>query len=272
MLIPIVIPARNEEKKLAATIDSINKMAAYANIDALKIVVNDGSKDQTAAIAKNAGCIVIDLPDRGYSALAKPELANTHNAGFEYINNNVADYKYLIVIGADSSFEENYLSILLHHMEKNINLVMASGIIDNLHTAENAVRGTGRIIRKTFWMEMNGKLPTNFYSWESYPIIYALSKGYETRTIYEAIMHTSRNPLENTDWKRYGIGMKEQGCIFPYVLLRAAKGILSGQVKNSFRLISGFLFSKPNLYPVQQRKYVSDYQKKRIMNYISGAK
>ena len=268
MVIPIVIPARNEEKRLAATLESIDAMADYANVEVLKIVVSDGSKDQTSAIAKKAGCVVIDLPDRGYSALAKPELANTHNAGFEYIINHIADYEYLMVIGADSSFEKNYLTILLQQMQKNKNLVMAAGVIDGLLTAKNAVRGTGRIIKRNFWVEMGAKLPSNFYSWESYPVIYALSLGYETQTIYEAIMYTSRNPMENTDWKRYGIGMKEQGCILPYVLLRAAKGIFSGQVKNSFRLIIGFLFSHPNLYPEKQRKYVTRYQKKQIKKFV----
>lgn len=268
MLIPIIIPARNEEKRLATTLASIDKMAKFAKVDVAKIVVDDGSKDQTATIAKQLGCIVINLPDRGYSALARPELANTHNAGFEYAQRHFPNSEYLMVIGADSLFEENYLLTLLQNMEKNPNLAIASGVIDSYKTAVNAVRGTGRIIRNSFWEKMGAKVPALYYSWESYPLIYAQANGYETRSFPEAVMHTSRSPLENTDWKRYGIGMKEQGCILPYVLLRALRGIKDKQWKNAIRLIQGFLFSSPELYPEDLRLFVREYQINKMMNFL----
>jgi glycosyltransferase involved in cell wall biosynthesis len=54
----IVIPAYNEEKTIARTIDLIRETKIKADI----IVVNDGSTDRTASIAKEKGCFVVNMP------------------------------------------------------------------------------------------------------------------------------------------------------------------------------------------------------------------
>jgi len=51
----IVIPALNEEKTISAVIKGAIKIAPV-------LVVNDGSKDNTASVAREAGALVLDLP------------------------------------------------------------------------------------------------------------------------------------------------------------------------------------------------------------------
>lgn len=54
----VMIPAFNEEKFIGNTIDLIRKTGMNAEI----LVVNDGSTDKTAEIAREKGCIVVTLP------------------------------------------------------------------------------------------------------------------------------------------------------------------------------------------------------------------
>jgi glycosyltransferase involved in cell wall biosynthesis len=270
MILPIVIPARNEEKIIAKTIHSIKNNLKNTDIEPFIVVIDDGSSDNTANIAKNMGTHVIKLKNRGYSALGKPELANTFNAGFEYIDRflGINSYKYLMVFGADTILEENYIKYLIKEMENNDNLVICGGNPKGYKTNQDAVRGAGRIIRNTFWSEIGRKYPNYFYSWETYPIVYAQAKGYTTKTVYKAVFGDSRNrePLSLVDWKRYGIGMKEKGSILPYVLGRAFKRIFNSKdYYSAYRLILGYLFGKPfKLYDKQLR----DFTKQKEWNII----
>ena len=267
-MIPVIIPAKNEKDCLEDTILSLKETAKYANEELLIVVIDDGSKDNTSDIAKRLNCHLINLPDRGYSALGKPELADTHNAGYEYIDKHLKsnEYEFLMVVGADTTFELNYISLLLEAMKKDTELVLCAGILNEIHTNYDAVRGSGRMIRNSFWTKLGRRSPNKHYSWESYPLVYANTYGYKTRTIYEAKMYTPREPMALVDWRNYGVQMKENGSIFPYVFLRAVKRILKNKdLKGGFRLINGFLFSSPIMYDEKLRKYNSKRQWKRIL-------
>ena len=48
-MITFIVPAFNEEDNIARTVATIHAAAADAKLDALEIVVNDGSTDGTAA-------------------------------------------------------------------------------------------------------------------------------------------------------------------------------------------------------------------------------
>jgi glycosyltransferase involved in cell wall biosynthesis len=267
-MIPVIIPAKNEKDNLADTINSLKETIRYANEEPFIVVIDDGSSDNTAQIAKELGCHVVSLPDRGYSALGMPELADTHNAGYEYIDKHINkdDYEFLMVVGADTTFEKNYLQLLLNAMQNDKNLVMCAGVLNNIKTNFDAVRGSGRLIRNTFWTKVGRRSPNKYYSWESFPLVYANAYGYKTRTIYEAKMYTHREPMALVDWRNYGIQMKENGSIFPYVFLRAIKRILKNRdIKGGYRLILGYLFSSPAMYDKKLREYNSKRQWKRIL-------
>ncbi len=60
--ITVVIPAYNEEERIAATIRAIKSMSVQTEI----MVVNDGSADETSRKAREQGAKVLDLkPNRG---------------------------------------------------------------------------------------------------------------------------------------------------------------------------------------------------------------
>lgn len=268
-MLPVIIPAKNEEKNLKETVDSLRNTAMFANQELYIVVVNDGSKDNTSIIAKKLGCHLVELADRGYSALGMPELADTHNAGFQYIDKhlNINSYDYLMVVGADTTFNNNYISLLLEEMKSNKNLVICGGVLNKIKTNHDAVRGSGRLIRNTFWTLEGRKVPNQYYSWESYPLVFANSHGYETRTIYEAHMQTPREPMGIVDWKRYGIAMKENGSIFIYVFLRASKRLFkSRDFYGFYRMIYGYISSSPILYEKKLRDFNAKRQFRKILH------
>jgi hypothetical protein len=79
-------------------------------------------------------------------------------------------------------------------------------------------------------------------------------------------MYTPREPMALVDWRNYGVQMKENGSIFPYVFLRAIKRVLKNRdTKGGYRLILGYLVSSPVMYDKKLRKYNSKRQWKRIL-------
>lgn len=68
-----VVPAYNEERLLARTIEAIHAAARELRLTYEVIVVDDGSTDRTAAIAEEHGCRVVHVAFR--------QIARTRNAG-----------------------------------------------------------------------------------------------------------------------------------------------------------------------------------------------
>ena len=56
--IAVIIPAYNEEAAISSLLDELNEHVPFLDV----IVVNDGSVDNTAALARMKGAIVLDLP------------------------------------------------------------------------------------------------------------------------------------------------------------------------------------------------------------------
>ena len=69
--ISIIIPAYNEETRLPATLETVKAWLVATQWEFSEIVVvNDGSRDRTAAVARDAGVRVLDNPGnrgKGYS-------------------------------------------------------------------------------------------------------------------------------------------------------------------------------------------------------------
>jgi len=66
--ISIVIPAHNEENFLDGLLQSLEKYLAIASEI---VVVNNGSTDNTSAIAKKYGCVVLDISRRQFPSKAR---------------------------------------------------------------------------------------------------------------------------------------------------------------------------------------------------------
>ncbi len=76
--VAVVIPAYNEENAIVPTIEKVRQVLNDAKIPFELVVVNDGSKDGTAAAAKTTGVHLVDFPHNGgYGRALKAGIAVT---------------------------------------------------------------------------------------------------------------------------------------------------------------------------------------------------
>jgi glycosyltransferase involved in cell wall biosynthesis len=94
MKLVIQIPAWNEEEHLAETIEELP--AAVEGFDQVEVlVVDDGSDDETAAVARRCGASVLRLPvHRGLAVAFASGLAHAVEMGADVIVNTDADNQY----------------------------------------------------------------------------------------------------------------------------------------------------------------------------------
>lgn len=76
--VAVVIPAYNEENAIVPTIEKVRQVLNDAKIPFELVVVNDGSKDGTAAAARATGVHLVDFPHNGgYGRALKAGIAVT---------------------------------------------------------------------------------------------------------------------------------------------------------------------------------------------------
>lgn len=111
----IIIPALNEEKTIGITLkkatEALDRMGL--NLSSEIIVVDNGSSDRTAIIAKDLGARVLHITQRGYgNALMK---------GF-----SEAKGEYLIMADADDSYDLGEIGPFLEKLKEGYDLVMGN--------------------------------------------------------------------------------------------------------------------------------------------------
>ena len=94
MKLVVTIPAYNEEKTIAKVIQEIpKKIPGIKEIEV--IVIDDGSTDKTASVAKRCGAIVVRHPgNRGLAKAFKTGLNAALERGADIIVNTDADFQY----------------------------------------------------------------------------------------------------------------------------------------------------------------------------------
>ncbi len=96
MKIVVSIPAYNEEKTLGAVLDSIHKELKHKRYNYKVLVVDDGSTDSTAEIAKQHGATVVShAKNRGLAEAFRTEMKKCIEMGADIIVHTDADGQYL---------------------------------------------------------------------------------------------------------------------------------------------------------------------------------
>jgi len=103
--VSVLIPAYNEEESLAATVDTIRQQAKHFKTMEI-IIINDGSKDRTAEIARTLPVTLIEHdPNQGYGAALKSGL-------------KVAKHPWILIADADGTYPLEDTPRLLEDIEK----------------------------------------------------------------------------------------------------------------------------------------------------------
>jgi len=100
----VIIPAYNEEQNIGNTLKKIREL--HKNLDIL--VINDGSKDKTEAVVKEAGEMVITLPyNLGYGGALQ--------TGFKYAMSR--GYDYIVQFDADGQHDPGDILLILDQLK-----------------------------------------------------------------------------------------------------------------------------------------------------------
>jgi len=100
----VVIPAYNEYRAIGEVVDRVKACLSEADI----LVVNDGSSDDTAGIARQAGARVISLLfNMGYGVALQ--------TGYKYAREK--GYNYILQLDADGQHEPTFLKSILRELE-----------------------------------------------------------------------------------------------------------------------------------------------------------
>jgi len=117
MNIIITIPAYNEEKTISSVIDEIRENIDQNKYNYKILVVNDGSKDKTAEIAKSKGAIVFSHKrNKGLAETFKTEMKKCLELGADVIVHTDADRQYMA----------KDIPKLLNKIEQGYDLVLGS--------------------------------------------------------------------------------------------------------------------------------------------------
>lgn len=112
----IVIPAHNEEANIVQVVEELTR--GYPQYD--YVVVNDGSRDKTAALCRAHGYRLIDLP-------VNLGLAGAFQTGLRYAAEN--DYDCAMQLDADGQHLPRYIAPMLEELEAGADIVIGSRFI-----------------------------------------------------------------------------------------------------------------------------------------------
>jgi len=248
----VIVPARNEHDTLYKTLNGLKKQSIPATEI---IVINDGSTDDTREIAESFDVKIVNFPYSHESWVGKPQLAKVFNLGFAQLSK---DLDYFGVVGADHVLPPTYFENLINHMEKDEDLVLASGKIQTEWSV--TPRGSGRLIKKCFWEKLDYKYPERF-GFESYPIFKASQWDYKTEhvnTILSTVQRKTSNQYNHKTYFNYGKAMKALGYKKSYafgrtLVMTKRHGVLAG-----VNMAYGYLTNHVENYDPELREYVNN--------------
>lgn len=123
MKVCIIIPAYNEAKVIGSVIDGLKKEFQKTSYSYEIVVVNDGSVDHTAKVAKKAGATVIQhILNSGAGSATATGLSYANQNGFEIAATMDADGQHL---------PEDLLTGILAIEKSKIDLFIGSRLIDS---------------------------------------------------------------------------------------------------------------------------------------------
>jgi glycosyltransferase involved in cell wall biosynthesis len=214
----LITPARNEEKFIQKTLDSV---CAQSVLPERWVIVDDGSTDGTAAIVEHYAerCSFIQLlrrPPRAERTFGGKALA------FNYGYDTVKDLDFDIVgnLDADISFDSQYMAFLLQQFEKDPKLgvggtAMKEADYDSLtdsYYSEEDVFGACQLFRRNCFEQVGGYTPIKWGGLDWIAVRNARFNGWRTRSFREHpfFHHRPMGATEST-WcrARFEYGMKD---------------------------------------------------------------
>ena len=268
----IVIPAHNEEKFIALTLESL----VHQTILPKKVViVNDNSTDNTAEIvvAFAEKHPWISLINKTSEAIHLPgsKVIQAFQKGLEALDDN---YDFIVKADADLIFPKNYFETIISHFKADAKIGMAGGfayiekngdwILENL-TDKDHIRGAFKAYRKECFQQIGGLKPA--MGWDTVDEL--LSKFYHWKVITDAslkVKHLKPTGANYNKTARYKQGEAFYTLGYGFLITAIASAKLAMMKKKPSLFIdylNGFWKAKSAKKPL----LVNDEQAKFIRNY-----
>jgi len=183
----IISPVKDESRYVEFTLKSL---IAQTLKPALWIIVDDGSKDNTAEIVKRylSSHPFIRLMQNPHAGIRQPGSAIMRAFNFGYESIDETDYDFIVKLDCDLSFEPDYFEKLLGRFIDDERLGIASGIyfekgdhgvwkeviMPSYHAA-----GACKVIRRKCFEEIEGFIVAA--GWDTVDEIRAMTRGWNTR-------------------------------------------------------------------------------------------
>lgn len=134
-MISVVIPALNERDAIGDTVERVRSVLTKAGLEPFEVlVVDDGSKDGTGDIAREAGARVVTHPHNvGYGRSLKDGIT-------------VAQYDTIVITDADGSYPIEDIPALVDRYRAGFDMVV--GARTGKHYRESALKSPLRVILK----------------------------------------------------------------------------------------------------------------------------
>ena len=177
----LVIPAYNEEKNIERVVDHIKN--DFPELD--YVVVNDGSKDDTAAICRRRGYNFIDLP-------VNLGLAGCFQTGMKYAWQK--GYSYAVQFDGDGQHRPEYIKSMKEKMDEGYDIVIGSRFVTEKKSWSMRMLGS-RLIGTAIWLTTGAKIkdPTSGMRLFSRKMIgefaWNLNYGPEPDTVSLSLIH-----------------------------------------------------------------------------------
>lgn len=113
-----IIPAFNEEQNIEKVVEGLKQQGLPMDY----VVVNDGSTDRTAAICREKGYNLLDLP-------VNLGLAGCFQAGMKYAYKK--RYPYVVQFDGDGQHRPEFIGAMLAKMEEGYDLVIGSRFLES---------------------------------------------------------------------------------------------------------------------------------------------
>ncbi len=129
----IIVPAFNEEQNIAKVIDNIREQVDYVDI----LVVNDASRDQTSAVAREKQAITVDLP-------CNLGIGGAVQTGYIYAWEH--DYDIAVQFDGDGQHRAEELHKVISSMEdENADMIIGSRFLQSEGFKSTFIRRIGII-------------------------------------------------------------------------------------------------------------------------------
>jgi len=277
----VVTPAKNEEKHLRKTIESV----VNQTVSPTKwVIVDDGSTDTTFKIiqeyaAKFNWIHPVHMDTMGQNRSGGSKVVKAFYSGLREVN--VSDYEFIVKLDADIVLPENYFETMISEFISDNSLGICGGTIWNKDengrlTKEKTnrfhVRGALKMIREQCWHEIGGFKET--WNWDGLDIAEARFNNWNTKSINIPVIHlrptsSAYNQIEHaykSGYESYKMGAD--------LILTVARTLVRYKSKPYFKIgnafLKGYISSKKNKEPLiisrSTAKYLNYLHYKRFIS------